>query len=157
MKWYKYFEVMSERMRKSVVKLNNTVLYSNLTYLYFNAYLLKSIFFECRIVNLNEKQEKELQRIHEEMISIKLRLGQKFPRHVLYTRRNAIGIGLIKPNTTITMLTIKLFIRNSAKTRIAQIVKIIDEMEAIEHGQGVTNTKKLKQSNNIETWHKIVQ
>ena len=99
-------------MRKVVAKLNNTVLHLNLTYLYFNIYLLKNIFFRCRIVNLNEKQEKELQRMCKEMIAIKLRLRQKFSRYVLHTRRNVIGIGLIKLNTAITILTTKLFIGN---------------------------------------------
>ena len=61
-------------MRKAVAKLNNMILHSNLTYLYFNVYLLKSVFFRCGIINLNEKQEKELQRMYEEMIVIKFGL-----------------------------------------------------------------------------------
>jgi len=71
-------------MKKVVVKLNNTILHPNLIFLYFNTYLLKSIFFRCEIINLNEKQEKELQKMYEEMITTKLGLGQKFLRHILY-------------------------------------------------------------------------
>ena len=35
-------------------KLNNTILQTNLTYLYFNAYLLKSIFFRTEIVQITD-------------------------------------------------------------------------------------------------------
>ena len=68
------------------------------------------------------------------MVIVKLRLEQKFLRYVLYTRRNAIGIGLIKPNTAITVLTMKLFIGNKrAKTKISQMIKIIDKMVMIKN------------------------
>ena len=73
-------------MRKAVAKLNNMILYLNLTYLYFNIYLLKSIFFGIGIMQITEKQEKEMQLMCEETTYSKLGLGRKFPQLALYSR-----------------------------------------------------------------------
>jgi len=44
------------------------------------------------------------------MILNKLQLTEKFLRRLLYMRRDALSIGLIKPRTTINILVIKLYI-----------------------------------------------
>ena len=50
------------------------------------------------------------------------------------------------------MLAMKLFISNKrAKTRIAQMIEIIDEIETIENGQGETNKRRVKELNNLES------
>ena len=49
---------------------------------YFNICMIKSVHFGCGVVNLDKKQEKELKRIHEELMLMKLDLSQK-----LYNRQ----------------------------------------------------------------------
>ena len=92
-------------------RLNNTILKPHLTYLYFNVYLLKSVLFGCRVVNINNKQDKILCSVYEEIILLKLGLRKKFLHYILYTRDNAVGIRLFKPKTAIAMLSMKLYIR----------------------------------------------
>ena len=48
--WIKQILIMKEKMSLAIGKLNNTKLQTNLIYLYFNAYLLKNIFFGTGIV-----------------------------------------------------------------------------------------------------------
>ena len=53
-----------------------------------------------------------------------MNLSAIFPRAVLYFRRNALGIGLIKPEIIIAILACKLYIGNvRAKTRIGRLIK----------------------------------
>ena len=90
-------------------------------YLYFNAYLLKKVFFECRVINLSKEQDKELRRMYETTLAKKLRLGSNFPRTALYSRKNAVEIGLIKPKTVVATLACKLHVGNlRANTKIAK-------------------------------------
>ena len=77
---------MKAKLSIAIGKLNNTILQLSLTYLYFNAYLLKSIFFGTGIIQIIEKQEKEMQLMYEETICSKLGLGRKFLQLVLYSR-----------------------------------------------------------------------
>jgi len=53
-----------------------------------------------------------LQKKYEGTITQKIRLGTKFPRAILYLRRNAIGLGLIRPKTSIAMQACKLYLGN---------------------------------------------
>lgn len=39
----------------------------------------------------------------------KLRLGSKFPRRALYIYKKALSVGLMKPNTILAILTLKLY------------------------------------------------
>ena len=50
--------------------------------------------------------------MYESIISKKLRLGAKFLKAVLYSRRNVVGIGLICLEIAIVILVGKLYIRN---------------------------------------------
>ena len=47
---------MIEKMSQVIIKLQKTVVEEGLIYLYFNAYLLKIIFFGCKVVNLSNEQ-----------------------------------------------------------------------------------------------------
>ena len=49
-------------MNLAMYKLKQTVMEPDVMLLYFNTYLLKSIFFGCGIVNLSVKQEEKLQK-----------------------------------------------------------------------------------------------
>ena len=84
-------------------------------YIYFNMYMIKSVFFGCGVIELNSREEEELKRIYEEPLLIKLGLGRKFPRIVLYKRKSALGIGLMKPSTVIAILKLKSYIGNRRK------------------------------------------
>ena len=74
---------------------------------YFNIYMIKSIFFGCGVIELNPKEVKKLKQIYEELMLIKLGFSKKFPRIALYTRKSALGVGIIKPETTIAILKLK--------------------------------------------------
>ena len=50
--------------------------------------------------------------MYKETICHKLGSGKKFSRLILYTRQNAIRIGLIALKMAIAMLATKLYIRN---------------------------------------------
>ena len=57
--------------------------------------MIKSVFFGCGVIELNPREEKELKRIYKEPMLVKLGLSKKFPRIVLYTRKSALGVGLM--------------------------------------------------------------
>ena len=42
----------------------------------------------------------------------KIRLSTKFPKAILYLRRNAIDLGLIRPKIAIVMQVYKLYLEN---------------------------------------------
>ena len=122
-------------MIEAIEKLKGTELYLYLSYLYFNAYLLKSIFFGCSIIKLTSIQRTKLYKLYEKIIVKKLRLEETFLRYVLYTRQNVVEIGLIKPETAIAMLKVKLYIRNiRSNTRITNLIKVNKEKVIIEYG-----------------------
>ena len=136
-----------------IAKLNITTLYTTSTYLYFNAYLVKSIFFGTEIMHLNSNQNKELKLICEIVIYTKLGLGGKFLREILYFNRNSIGIGLTTPKTIVAMLALKLYISNKcAKIKVRYIIEIIDNIIAVEQGSS-NNTITKSYSQNKPTWN----
>ena len=125
------------RTRRLVIlskKLKRIKLYPHLTYLYFNAYLLKSVFFGCSIIKLTSTQTIKLCKLYEKIIAKKLRLGETFPRHILYVRQNEVRIGLIKLETAIAISKVKLYIGNiRANTRIVDLIKVNEERVMIEY------------------------
>jgi len=70
-------------------------------------YIIRSLFFGKGIMNITMNQLKELIKIYKTLLTKKIHLGKKFPRKVLYFRRMAIGIGLLKPKTIIAILAIR--------------------------------------------------
>ena len=48
-------------------------------------------------------------KISELVLLKKLELSEKFPREILYARKSALGVGLLKPSTIITILTLKIY------------------------------------------------
>ena len=55
-KWNEQFDSMRGRMYKAMAKLNSTVTKLQLVCLYFNAYLIKKVFFRCGIIKLEKEQ-----------------------------------------------------------------------------------------------------
>ena len=85
---------------------------------------------------MNDKQATEILLIYKEIISSKMGLRKNFPRSIMYTKQNAVGIGLIAPKIVITMLSAKLYIGNKrANTKIRQIIESIDNKIIIEKGR----------------------
>ena len=112
-------------------------------HLCFNACFLKKVFFECRVIKLLKSQDKELRKFHESAIAKNLRLGSNFPRVSLHSRKNAVGIRLIKPKIAVATFSCKLYIRNMRSvTKIRKIIRHQEEAVTIEHG-GVWKGKEL--------------
>ena len=106
---------MKDKMIESIANLNNTEIKPYLMCLYFNASLLKKVFFGCGLINLKDYQDKILRKLYETTIAKKLRLGSNFPRAALCSRKNALWIGLIKPKIEVAMLACKLCTLNVNK------------------------------------------
>ena len=73
-------------------------------------------------------------KITEPILLVKLSLNQKFPRRILYTRKTALGIGIMKLSIIIAILAIKLYLGyKRSEDRIAQIIKINKENAQIQY------------------------
>ena len=64
----------------------------------------------------------------ETKIAKKLRLGRNFPRTSLCSKKNSVGIGLIKPKIVVAILARKLHIENlTANTKISKTIQMQEE------------------------------
>ena len=55
--WEKQFNVMKEKIRESVTKIESMEIHPATAYIFFNMYLSKKVFFGCGIFVLIDKQE----------------------------------------------------------------------------------------------------
>jgi len=97
-------------MREKIIELLKkliSILQPYQCHIYFNMYLLKSIFFGCGIISITNNQEKELKRIYKAPILSKLQLSEKLPRYILYMYKTAGRIGLLKPSIAIVIEKVK--------------------------------------------------
>ena len=62
---------MKEKLKEAVYKLKNIEVSIQTAYIFYNIYLCKKVYFRCRIMILNDKQEKELMKIYELVILLK--------------------------------------------------------------------------------------
>ena len=67
------------KIQWSITKIMNIDINSYQTLIYFNIYMIKSVFFGYGVIELYSREEKELRRIYEEPMLMKLGLGRKFP------------------------------------------------------------------------------
>ena len=58
--WDDQFEVMRKKLHISITKMINTDVNAYQAAVYYNVYMIKSVFFGCGIVELNEQQEREV-------------------------------------------------------------------------------------------------
>ena len=73
--------------------------------------------------------------MHKLTIAQKLGLGKNFSWGVLHSRKNAVGIGLIKPKMAINMLACKLHIENKrCNAKIGKLIWLIEEAVMVEYG-----------------------
>ena len=101
--------------------------------------MIKSAYFSCRIVILRTKEDQELRKIYEAPILLKLGFSKNFPRTILCTRRSALRIGLMMPQTIIEILKLKLCIGNKRKKWNAyEAVKAQEDIIRVEAGRNFT-------------------
>ena len=110
--WKDQFKAMKDKMIELIAKLNNTEIKPHLMHPYFNAYLLKKVFFGCGVMKISKQQYKGLRRLYEIPLAKKLQLGSNFPRSALCSRKSTVGIGLINPKTVAVMLACKFYVGN---------------------------------------------
>jgi len=77
--WIKQFEMVKEKLFRTMSKLCSTPLTIANAYLYFNMYLIKQVYYGCEIVSIITAQEKILMKISESTLLKKLGLSEKFP------------------------------------------------------------------------------
>ena len=134
--WSEQFKEMRRKLVESVKKLMNTELTSCQVHVYFNIYMLKIIFFGCGVVILSEMEEDEMKRIHENTTLNKLWLSVKFPREAIYMRKTALGLGLLEPNTVVSILILKQYFGHMRIVSDASnVIKTNEEMLHIENGR----------------------
>ena len=63
--WKRQFEIMKNKLNLSISKLMQTNVNPFQAAMYYNTYVIKSVYFGCSIVELTNKQEEELKRTHE--------------------------------------------------------------------------------------------
>jgi len=130
---------MKQKLKDSITKFINTDINLYQAAVYYNVYMLSSVFFGCGIILLNKKQEEELKTIYEQPLLHKIGFSWKFPRNVLYSRKTALDIGLIEPSTIIDILKLKLYIGNVRKGgNTSGMIKAHHEMQQIEAGKNTT-------------------
>ena len=74
--------------------------------------MIKIVFFAFGIVTLNDKEFKELERICEKLILRNLKISEKFPRMIIHINKNFLGLELMRLNTMLNMLNLKLYLGN---------------------------------------------
>jgi hypothetical protein len=90
--------------------------------------MIRSVFFECGILQLRNKQQSELMLIYEKLILKKLKISKKFPKSLLYARKSMGGVRLLKPKTIIAISILKQYIRNyRIMNRVFSMIKISKE------------------------------
>ena len=76
-----------------------------------------------------------LKKIYEPVILRKIGLSKKFSRYVLYSRRTALGIGLMSPRTIMDVLVLKLYVdHNRMESEVARMIKVNEENEMLHYG-----------------------
>ena len=140
---------MRAKMVELVKKLMSMSIQSHLLYYYFHCYMTKSVFFGCGVVHLNTDEIMELTRIYEQPLLEKLRLGQKFPRVVLYLNKDLLGIGLMKINTILEILTLKQYFGHTClQSQTNDLINASLENLQIECGRNI----RLEEIPQLEKW-----
>jgi len=128
LKWEKQFKIITEKMQEALYKLKSIPLSIANTYMYYNMYLMRKVYFRCGIITIMPNQEKILMKISKSILLRKMDLSKKFPRKMLYARKSALGVELMKPLRMVAILSLKLYMGHvRAQDRIANIIKINEE------------------------------
>ena len=104
LQWITQFKMIEEKLQMAMWKLKSTPVTVSNTYMFYNIYLLTHVYYGCEIVKFTPKQEQRLMKICEPVLLKKLGLSDKFPREMLYARKLALGVGLMKPSIIVYIL-----------------------------------------------------
>ena len=154
LKWEKQFAIMVDKLNEAMSKLKKVPISIVNAHLYYNMYLLRRVYFGCGIMQLMPNQEKELIKISEPILLKKMGLSINFPRKLLYARKSALGVGLIKPSTMILILSMRLYAGHvRAGDRISNIIRINEENAMFQNGYS-SNVLKAPERDDKEvaTW-----
>ena len=73
--------------------------------------------------------------IYEPVTLKKLGLGEKFPRKSLHSRRTALVVGLMKPNTKLAISALKLYLGHKRlDTKDGRIIKMNEQRQHLQSG-----------------------
>jgi len=131
--WKSQFEVMRTKLNKSITNFMRMDVNPYQAAVYYNTYMIRTVYFGCGIMTLDPKEELELKRIYERPLLTKLGFSVTFPRYAMYARKSALGLGLMTPRTMIEMLKLKLYIgakrlkKNAGDAVQAQIDMVYEE------------------------------
>ena len=66
-------------------------------------------------------------------------MSRKYPRTALYSRKSALGVGLMLPSTLLAVLKLKLYIGNMRKLgNAAEAIQVQLDYQEVEAGRVVT-------------------
>jgi len=151
--WKTQFEKMREKLNKSIIKFMCMDINPYQAAIYYNTYMIKSVYFGCGIVKLESNEIKELKRMYEGPILKKLGFSKNFPRNVLYSRKSALGIGLMDPNTIMDTLKLRLYLGNKRKKGNAyEALRAQEELLQVDAGRRVNKGENPKDRYWKVTW-----
>ena len=157
--WDYQFVMIVNKMKEVIGKLKNAVVMVSTASMYYNMYLYKKVYFGSRVLSLNQKQEDILKKIYEPVILKKMGLSEKFPRLMLYSRKTALGVGLMSPNTIISTLALKLYLgHNRSKSELSKVININEENARLFYGySGHVLNMELENKPKVVTWSDEIQ
>ena len=112
---------------EAMCKLKNVSSTTSNAYVFYNMYLIKTVYFSWGIIRLLSQQEQILIKISKTVLLVKLGLSKKFPRRILYARQSALGVGLLKWPMIVLFLALKLYLRYIRKSNTISIIISINE------------------------------
>ena len=81
-----------------------------------------------------------MKNVYELVISNKLGLSVKFPRRVLCARESTLGVGLMAPRTTISMLALKLHLSHQrGEIRVSRLINVNEDNARLHYGFSASN------------------
>lgn len=103
---------------------------------YYNTYMIRSVYFGCGIITLEPREELELRRIYKGPLLVKLGFSKTYPRNTLYSRKSALGLGLMTLRTIIEILKLKMYIRTERiKGNVSEAIQAQEDMVYVDAGR----------------------
>ena len=122
-------------MNEAVVKLSAVEMNHHQAAMYYNIYMLTSVYFGSGIIELSKEQEKEIMKMTEPALLRKLGLSINFPRTVMYEAHNMLGLGFMKPRTMIAAHMIKIHLGNMRlEMNTSVLIQLLKEYNVVESG-----------------------
>jgi len=132
LRWDKQYKVMLDKLKQSITTLMSSKINAFQAFIYFNMYMMHSMYFGYCAININKTRWNEICKVYEATMTKKLNLSMTFPRKLLYTHRTAIGIGLLQPHTIVAIAILKQYIGNLRTMRnIRKIIVANKELIAV--------------------------